>query len=113
MANLSFYAVCPFGLEELLAGEISACGAERIRAARGGVSFSGSAATAMAAHWRTRSSPDAPALFLSQGSAKALTQAKTRVITAHNTSVMSVIFFSPFYEISISLPGRAAMPISA
>ena len=48
MANLSFYAVCPFGLEELLAGEISACGAERIRAARGGVSFSGSAATAMA-----------------------------------------------------------------
>ena len=44
MANLSFYAVCPFGLEELLAGEISACGAERIRAARGGVSFSGSAA---------------------------------------------------------------------
>ena len=50
---------------------------------------------------------------MSQGSAKALTQAKTRVITAHNTSVMSVIFFSPFYEISISLPGRAAMPISA
>lgn len=48
MANLSFYAVCPFGLEKLLAGEISACGAERIRAARGGVSFSGSAATAMA-----------------------------------------------------------------
>lgn len=48
MANLSFYAVCPFGLEELLAGEISACGAERIRTARGGVSFSGSAATAMA-----------------------------------------------------------------
>ena len=60
MANLSFYAVCPFGLEELLAGEISACGAERIRAARGGASFSGSAAaSSMGPYASTPASPAA------------------------------------------------------
>ncbi len=47
MASLSFYAVCPFGLEELLAGEIDACGGERIRPGKGGVSFGGTTVTAM------------------------------------------------------------------
>lgn len=44
---LSFYAVCPFGLEELLSGEIERAGGERIRAGKGGVSFQGTAVTAM------------------------------------------------------------------
>ncbi len=47
MASLSFYAVCPFGLEELLAGEIRAAGAERIRPGKGGVAFAGTTVTAM------------------------------------------------------------------
>ncbi len=48
MATLSFYALCPFGLEDLLCDEIRAAGGESPRAQRGGVSFHGSAQAAMA-----------------------------------------------------------------
>ena len=44
---LSFYAVCPFGLEELLSGEIERAGGERVRVGKGGVAFQGTAVTAM------------------------------------------------------------------
>lgn len=48
MATLSFYALCPFGLEDLLCDEIRAAGGESPRAQRGGASFHGSAQAAMA-----------------------------------------------------------------
>ena len=49
MANSNFYAVCPLGLEELLATELKECGARDIKTVRGGLHFSGSMATAMRA----------------------------------------------------------------
>lgn len=49
MANSNFYAVCPLGLEELLAAELKECGAREIKTVRGGLHFSGSMATAMRA----------------------------------------------------------------
>ncbi len=48
MAMQSFYALCPFGLEALLSEEITACGAQNVRAQSGGVAFRGSTETAMA-----------------------------------------------------------------
>ncbi len=54
--NLRFYAVAPFGLEPLVADELSrkAPGAASIRAERGGVYFEGTAETAMAACLHSR-----------------------------------------------------------
>ncbi|MGN1209780.1 MAG: class I SAM-dependent RNA methyltransferase [Duodenibacillus sp.] len=49
MANSNFYAVCPLGLEELLAAELKECGARDLKTVRGGLHFSGSMATAMRA----------------------------------------------------------------
>lgn len=49
MANSNFYAICPLGLEELLATELKECGARDIKTVRGGLHFSGSMATAMRA----------------------------------------------------------------
>ena len=42
MASLSFYALCPFGLEESLSDEIRSVGGESPRPQRGGVAFRGS-----------------------------------------------------------------------
>ena len=50
----SFYAVCPFGLEQLLGGEIAACGARGVKPDRGGVAFEGTMRTAMAVCLRSR-----------------------------------------------------------
>lgn len=47
MASLHFYAVCPFGLEELLGEEIKTAGGEKLRVGRGGVGFTGTMTTAM------------------------------------------------------------------
>lgn len=57
MAQHYFYAVCPFGLEKLLAEELHAVGAQRVEAGRGGCGFVGGTETAMAAclHSRTAS----------------------------------------------------------
>ena len=57
MAQHYFYAVCPFGLEKLLADELHAVGAQRVEAGRGGCGFVGGTETAMAAclHSRTAS----------------------------------------------------------
>ena len=43
----TFYAVCPLGLEALLADELKACGAARLRAGRGGIHFEGGMEAAM------------------------------------------------------------------
>lgn len=48
MAKLHFYAVCPFGLEELLAAEVERAGGDDVRPGRGGVRFQGSKENAMA-----------------------------------------------------------------
>lgn len=48
MASLSFYALCPFGLEESLSDEIRSVGGESPRPQRGGVAFRGSTEVAMA-----------------------------------------------------------------
>ena len=50
----SFYAICPLGLEELLATELRACAASEIKCARGGVFFAGSQACAMRACLNSR-----------------------------------------------------------
>ena len=50
----SFYAICPLGLEELLAQELKACAATEIKTARGGVFFAGSQACAMRACLNSR-----------------------------------------------------------
>ena len=50
----SFYAICPLGLESLLVEELRACGASEVKAARGGVFFSGSQACAMRACLNSR-----------------------------------------------------------
>ena len=51
MPAFSFYAVCPFGLEALLADEIRALGADPdlVKPGRGGVQFAGDTGLAMAA----------------------------------------------------------------
>lgn len=51
MANFSYYAVCPFGLEELTAKEILSLGADPdlVKTAKGGVQFAGPTELAMAA----------------------------------------------------------------
>ncbi len=56
MANFLYYAVCPFGLENLLADEILALGAnsDLIKPAKGGVQFGGDASLAMAACLHSR-----------------------------------------------------------
>mgnify|MGYP005871543213 CR=1 FL=1 len=48
MASNTFYALCPFGLEELLADELRQVGAESVNVQRSGVSFRGSNEVAMA-----------------------------------------------------------------
>ncbi len=45
----AFYAVCPLGLEELLASELTACGAKGLKIQRAGIVFEGSMAVAMRA----------------------------------------------------------------
>ncbi len=47
--KISFYAVCPLGLEALLCEELKASGAAEVKPARGGVFFAGSMAAAMRA----------------------------------------------------------------
>lgn len=47
MAQKNFYAVCPFGLENLLAEEITQVGGESLRVSKGGVAFKGSNTAAM------------------------------------------------------------------
>lgn len=56
MPAFSFYAVCPFGLETLLADEILALGADPdlVRPGRGGVQFAGDTSLAMAACLHSR-----------------------------------------------------------
>lgn len=54
MAQHYFYAVCPFGLEKLLADELHAVGAQRVEAGRGGCGFVGGTETAMAACLHSR-----------------------------------------------------------
>lgn len=49
-----FFAICPRGLEALLADELRAVGATHINADHGGVSFSGTLATAYAANLHSR-----------------------------------------------------------
>ena len=50
----SFYAICPLGLEAMLANELTACGAQEIKPVRGGVFFSGPQACAMRACLNSR-----------------------------------------------------------
>lgn len=45
----SFYAICPLGLEALLADELRQCGAKELKADKGGILFQGSMACAMRA----------------------------------------------------------------
>lgn len=45
----TFYAICPLGLEALLADELKDCGARELKAAKGGIHFQGSMACAMRA----------------------------------------------------------------
>lgn len=47
MASTQFFALCPFGLEELLGEEIQAAGGNHIDPSRGGVAFQGSHEVAM------------------------------------------------------------------
>ena len=56
MPAFSFYAVCPFGLEALLADEIRALGADPdlVKPGRGGVQFAGDTGLAMAACLHSR-----------------------------------------------------------
>lgn len=51
---LQFYAVCPFGLEALLAQELAQVGAKNLREQKGGVLFEGTAVTAMSACLHSR-----------------------------------------------------------
>ena len=51
---LALFATCPRGLEALLAEELSACGAEALQPAPGGVGFAGDWATAYRANLRSR-----------------------------------------------------------
>lgn len=53
-SSTGFYAVCPLGLEALLADELKACGAQQLRASRGGIHFSGGMAVAMRACLHSR-----------------------------------------------------------
>jgi putative N6-adenine-specific DNA methylase len=50
----SFFAVCPSGLEEVLAGELGAAGGAAIRAEHGGVAFTGPMRAAYAANLHSR-----------------------------------------------------------
>lgn len=50
----AFFAICPRGLEELLAAELMACGAATTTVEPGGVSFGGTVATAYAANLHSR-----------------------------------------------------------
>ena len=49
-----FFAVCPRGLQDLLAAELQACGAARVAPASGGAGFDGSLATAYAVNLHSR-----------------------------------------------------------
>jgi len=49
-----FFAVCPRGIEEVLARELQGLGAGAVKAAAGGVEFSGTLATAYAANLHSR-----------------------------------------------------------
>jgi putative N6-adenine-specific DNA methylase len=49
-----FFAVCPRGLQDLLAQELQACGARSVQPAPGGAGFDGSLATAYAANLHSR-----------------------------------------------------------
>ncbi len=49
-----FFAVCPKGIEAVLAGELTALGASAVAAGSGGVQFSGTLATAYAANLHSR-----------------------------------------------------------
>ena len=49
-----FFAVCPRGLQELLANELQACGARAVRPAPGGAGFDGTLATAYAVNLHSR-----------------------------------------------------------
>jgi putative N6-adenine-specific DNA methylase len=53
-APSDFFAVCPRGLQELLAYELQACGARSVRPAPGGAGFDGTLATAYAANLHSR-----------------------------------------------------------
>jgi putative N6-adenine-specific DNA methylase len=50
----SFFAVCPRGLQDLLAAELQACGARGVRPAPGGAAFGGTLATAYAVNLHSR-----------------------------------------------------------
>jgi putative N6-adenine-specific DNA methylase len=50
----SFFAICPRGLEAVLAGELAAVGATGVRAEAGGVAFAGELRTAYAANLHSR-----------------------------------------------------------
>lgn len=50
----SYFAVCPFGLEESLKGEIESFGGQKIFVAKGGVAFAGTDETAMLALLHSR-----------------------------------------------------------
>jgi putative N6-adenine-specific DNA methylase len=49
-----FFAVCPRGLQDLLAAELRACGAHSVRPAPGGAGFDGTLATAYAVNLHSR-----------------------------------------------------------
>jgi putative N6-adenine-specific DNA methylase len=50
----SFFAVCPSGLEEVLAGELRAAGGEAVRVQHGGVAFTGTMRAAYTANLHSR-----------------------------------------------------------
>jgi putative N6-adenine-specific DNA methylase len=50
----AFFAVCPRGLQDLLAAELRACGARAVQPAPGGAGFDGSLLTAYAANLHSR-----------------------------------------------------------
>lgn len=54
MADETFFAICPRGLEAALADELAALGAARIRPEAGGASFAGTLATGYAANLHSR-----------------------------------------------------------
>lgn len=51
---MTFFAVCPRGLEELLAAELQACGALAVQAGSGGAAFEGGLAAAYAVNLHSR-----------------------------------------------------------
>jgi putative N6-adenine-specific DNA methylase len=53
-AARAFFAVCPRGLQDLLAAELQACGATKVAPGPGGAGFDGSLATAYAVNLQSR-----------------------------------------------------------